>query len=315
MADKPLLSIVVNFFNNRREAARTLHTLSCEYQQGVDESLYEVIAVDNGSSEPLSEPFVSAFGGNFKYLFHETSSMSPAGAINRAIEVSQGRYVMVLIDGAHMLTPGIVSKTLTAIKLYDNPFVVTAAFYIGPDQQGKSHMAGYNQAVEDALLEKVQWKANGYNLFLATRNFIDESCPGWFGAFSESSCFILLKSTYQGLGGLEERFESKGGGLVSLDFFRSVMLLDDIDYVVLLGEGTFHQFHGGVATSAPPDEHPWQEFHQEYIRIREQEFEPIPRSPVYFGAIKPKALPATRLSANKGIDWWLKHFSSPKRHH
>ena len=40
----PRLSVVVNFYNMRREAARTLHTLSCAYQRGVDPSDYEVIA-------------------------------------------------------------------------------------------------------------------------------------------------------------------------------------------------------------------------------------------------------------------------------
>ncbi len=43
------LSVVVVFYNMRREAARTLHSLSRAYQQGIDELQYEVIVVENGS--------------------------------------------------------------------------------------------------------------------------------------------------------------------------------------------------------------------------------------------------------------------------
>ena len=43
------LSVVVVFYNMRREAARTLHSLSRAYQQGIDDLDYEVIVVENGS--------------------------------------------------------------------------------------------------------------------------------------------------------------------------------------------------------------------------------------------------------------------------
>ena len=43
------LSVVVVFHNMRREAERTLHSLSRAYQRGVDDLDYEVIVIDNGS--------------------------------------------------------------------------------------------------------------------------------------------------------------------------------------------------------------------------------------------------------------------------
>ena len=43
------LSVVVVFYNMQREAARTLHSLSRAYQQGIDDLDYEVIVVENGS--------------------------------------------------------------------------------------------------------------------------------------------------------------------------------------------------------------------------------------------------------------------------
>ena len=55
-----MLSVVVNFFNNRRKARNTLHSLTAGYRRGAEGLAYEVIAVDNGSSEPLSEAEVRA---------------------------------------------------------------------------------------------------------------------------------------------------------------------------------------------------------------------------------------------------------------
>ena len=43
------LTVVVVFYNMRREAARTLQSLSRAYQQGIDDVGYEVIVVENGS--------------------------------------------------------------------------------------------------------------------------------------------------------------------------------------------------------------------------------------------------------------------------
>jgi endo-alpha-1,4-polygalactosaminidase (GH114 family) len=48
-----MISIIVNLYNMRREAARTLFTLSQRYQRDVQTSDYEVIVVENGSIEPV----------------------------------------------------------------------------------------------------------------------------------------------------------------------------------------------------------------------------------------------------------------------
>ena len=59
-ADAVDLSVVVVFYNMRREAARTLQSLSRSYQEELDDIDYEVIVVENGSdeSEKLGADFV-----------------------------------------------------------------------------------------------------------------------------------------------------------------------------------------------------------------------------------------------------------------
>ncbi len=44
------LAVVVVMHNMRREAARTLHSLSRSYQRGIDDLDYEVVVVENGSA-------------------------------------------------------------------------------------------------------------------------------------------------------------------------------------------------------------------------------------------------------------------------
>jgi hypothetical protein len=84
----------------RREARRTLHSLSAAYQTGVDSSEYEVIAIDNGSALPLSEQEVQNHGPNFQYHFFSTDSVSPVDAVNAGVKMATGEYISVIVDGA-----------------------------------------------------------------------------------------------------------------------------------------------------------------------------------------------------------------------
>ena len=100
----------------------------------------------------------------------------------------------------------------------------------------------------------------------------------------------VTRSAWEELGGLDERFTSPGGGLVNLDFYRRACDRAS-DLVMLLGEGTFHQVHGGVATNVPPERHPWREFHAEYVAIRGADFAAPTRAAVYVGRCTSQALP------------------------
>ena len=107
--DAATLSVVVVFYDMRREAERTLHSLSRAYQQEIDDLDYEVIVVENGSSDEqrLGEDFVRGFGPEFRYLdLGSDATPSPAYALNRGIAISRGESLALMIDGAHVLTPG-----------------------------------------------------------------------------------------------------------------------------------------------------------------------------------------------------------------
>jgi hypothetical protein len=65
----------------------------------------------------------------------------------------------------------------------------------------------------------------------------------------------------------------------------------------LLGEGTFHQVHGGVATNALTS--PWQEFHAEYERIRGMPFAAPRVDSMYVGRLRSQAMPSIAWAAEQ----------------
>ena len=58
----------------------------------------------------------------------------------------------------------------------------------------------------------------------------------------------MRENLWNVLGGFDERFRSPGGGFVNLDTLSRAVALPGITAITLLGEGAFHQVHGGIAT-------------------------------------------------------------------
>ena len=76
---------------------------------------------------------------------------------------------------------------------------------------------------------------------------------------------------------------------------RACQLPDSL-LVTLLGEGSFHQVHGGVATNALAS--PFEEFHREYISIRGHGYARPDRPSVYLGSADRHSLPSVARSAS-----------------
>lgn len=266
----PILSIVVIFHNMQREARRTLFSLCTRYQNDVELGDYEVIAIDNGSAQPLSSDDVRGYGENFLHHFFATDAVSPADAVNAGVDMATGENVAVIVDGARMATPGLVWATLKGLQMYSNPFVCTLSWHLGPDIQGKSMQNGYNQTAEDKLLESIKWQEDGYRLF-EVATLAPSSKNGFLaGVPPECSWFAMPRASFQTIGGFDARFRSPGGGFVNHDFRNRALSIPKIEPVVILGEGMFHQFHGGIATNIKTQELPMtiKLFREEYRTIR-----------------------------------------------
>ncbi len=275
------ISVVVVFYNNRREAKRTLFTLSSGYQKGIDSGEYEVIAIDNNSSKPIDGKLVESFGSNFKYQYLKKSSISPCQALNIGIKAAKHPNVMCIIDGAHMLSPGVLKESQTVLAAFPKALVYTLPFHLGSILQNDSMLSGYNQKTEDLLLDTIDWKNNGYQLFGISE--IENANHSFFNAVLESNCFTINKEILLAAGGFDERFTSKGGGMTNLDVFKKLVEDFTTKQVALIGEASFHQYHGGVSTNVKREKHPLPEYRNEYKRIKGKEYTHPNFNPYFWG--------------------------------
>ena len=274
----PDVSIVVVAYNMGRELPRTLRSLSREMQIGLEQITYEIIVVDNGSNPPVppsSDPSVSV-------IRLDEAPPSPCHAINVGLRACRGDLIGVMIDGARLASPGLVHHALVASRLHSRPMISTLSFHLGPDRQERSVLEGYGRETEDALLASSGWEKDGYRLF-SISTLAASSKDGWFRPIFESNALFLPRSMWAELGGYEERFVSPGGGLANLDLFERAWSLPGVQHIVLLGEGTFHQFHGGVASNSPDP--PFDRWWAEYRAIRGRDLRGINTMPLYVGRV------------------------------
>ena len=244
------LSIIVVAYNMRREIPRTLQGLARSYQTGAIELDYEVQVIDNGSSERLDENSFPDIGAPVTLSYIDKAHPSPASAINRAVSESSGEMICLMIDGAHLLTPGVFQLALSAQRAFGEALVATRYFFMGPDEQNLSIEKGYSKAVEDELLESIAWPADGYRLFeVGTPLRAGAQNITWFNRMFESNCLFMSKHLFNDIGGAEERFDLPGGGFLNLDIYKRACDAPGVTPVQLVGEGSFHQLHGGTTTN------------------------------------------------------------------
>jgi glycosyltransferase involved in cell wall biosynthesis len=297
-----MLSVIVVVYNMQREAPRTLYTLTARYQRGVADNDYEVIVVDNGSTHPLTADLVGSFGSNFRYLMlGDVADPSPCKAINYAVERARGDLVGVMIDGARMASPGLIRYAMDALCLYEHGVVATLSWHLGPKPQSLSITEGYCQDVEDRLLGTIDWCENGYSLFNISA-FAWSSINGYFRNISESNAIFMRRAFFEKLQGFDEQFRLPGGGLANLDFYKRACEYQDSNAIVLLGEGTFHQVHGGIATNSTNGNYV-ESAYREYHAIRGREFAAPTNSHILFGRPTREALPWIASSATNAAEF------------
>jgi len=282
----PQLSVIVAVHDMPSQAPRTLLSLSRRHQRDVGDLPYEVIVVDNGSSPPLDAARVRALGPEFRIVTVQDAAQSPLAAVNAAVDASAGALVAVILDGACLVTPGVLAAGRSALLAWPDAFCTTYAWHLGHEQQTTAVQHGYDTATEERLLRQVGWPEDGYALFDVAA--LDPSNPdGWFGHLAESRFFMTSRRTWDRLGGYDEAFVAPGGGLGGLDLFERVCALDDVELVGLLGEGSFHQVHGGITTNSPVDR--WDELHDEYVRVRARSWSVPRRVMRWVGAVRGSA--------------------------
>ncbi len=241
------LSAVVVCYEMPRPIENTLRSLLPPYQRDLAVEDYEIILVDNGSRQPLEERLQKLSPNlRYHYLSPNECSANPAVALNFGVRQSRSSVVGLMIDGARLVTPGVLSWGLRLLALAPRALVEVRGWHLGPQIQNESVTSGYDSEEEQKLLAQIRWPEDGYRLWeIAART--PQTRNGYSARTAESNCIFLAREVFDVIGGLDERVTSAGGGWVNLDFFaRAVMATGPV--FTLLGEGTFHQVHGGAAT-------------------------------------------------------------------
>ena len=290
---EPKISVVIICYDMSREIVRTVKSFLPPYQIDTGPGDVEILVIDNGSPTPLDCMIVDQWPSDVEYIYLEDAQASPASALNFGVRRSRSSVVCPVIDGARMASPGLISAGLKALDYSERTFVSTIGFHLGKELQQLAVKQGYCQAVEDELLRGIDWYNSGYRLFEICAPGGSSRCA-WFGTISESNAPILRKSLFEEIGGFEEKFDIAGGGFVNLDFLTRAQSLEDVDYMLLLGEATFHQFHGGVTTSrhvqTPEDDGitTYEKYNRQYAAIRGKRYSHPQRLPILFGEFNPQ---------------------------
>jgi cephalosporin hydroxylase/GT2 family glycosyltransferase len=268
----PLFTIIVVFHNMRREAERTLTSLTRAYQRGIGDLPYEVLCVDNGSTPPLDADWVRGFGPEFRLIRPVEILPSPCRAINEAAAQAKGCYLAAMIDGAHVLTPGVFREVWDAFEEAPEAVVAIRQWFVGGDQRWLASV-GYSTTQEDMLFDKIGWPNDGYLMFKIGTP-IWESPHFWFAGIIESNCLFLPRALYERIGGFNEAFSEPGAGYANLDLFRRAAAAVEEPVIALVGEASFHQFHGGTTTNVSDEEKERRvrQYESNYVRIQGENF-------------------------------------------
>jgi hypothetical protein len=241
---------------------------------------------------------LGSFGGRLRSTSIDPAPPTPARAANLGVAMAESDFVGLLVDGARLASPGLLARALLARALAPRPIIATLGWHLGSTRHMDARDAGYDQAAEDQLLADSGWEDDGYRLF-SISTLAASSARGWFAPMGESNGLFMAKSLWDELGGLDEAFALPGGGLSNHDLYRRACELDGVQLVVLLGEGTFHQIHGGAATSGRIG---WDEMHAEYVKLRGRTYQPPQNERLYLGTVPDAALPHVEQSARRALE-------------
>jgi hypothetical protein len=290
------LSVIICIYDMPREAPRTILSAGLPYQKDVTAADYEVIVVDNGSQRRLPSNYLQAVPIGVRIVDMPDPRPSPVFALNWAARnLATGDILLFAIDGARIFSDRLYAATLAAHDLVEDAFAYTLGWHIGPKVQMQSVEEGYDEVEEDRLIARSGWPDRSAGLYEISV-FAGSSQAGFFGLITESNAFSVPRSLFERMGGFDERFTSPGGGLANLEIFRRYVCRDGARNVCLLSEGSFHQTHGGVATSGKIKS---DVFNAEHREIFGRDYWSPVYDALYHGPIRPEAVRFLRSSLDR----------------
>lgn len=297
---RPKLSIVLIVYKMADQAERTIRSLCPPYQQNVNADDYEILVIENHSDWLLGEQRAKQYASNVRYFLRDEKERTPVHAINFGANQARGSHIAIMIDGARMVTPGIVRHAIDAFRIAPNAAVSAPGYHIGEKLQQIAVNEGYNETVEAEFLQRIQWPTDGYRLFDIA--VLSGSCQGGFFQSNYESNFIATSiKRWKQLKGMNPRYNDFGGGNANLDFYKRLLESPSTPFYLLFGEGSFHQFHGGVTTGTLKEERSriYKQLDDQDIEIRGHNRAAPNVKTTFFGNAHPSAYKFLHYSLNR----------------
>lgn len=296
----PEISVVIVVHDMPQQALNTLRSFAVDYPRHVSQDDYEVIVVENESPNLLGEQAALSTGGNVRYMLRPNDGHSPVPSLIEGIAAARGQYLGIVIDGARMVTPRVLHYARTAFRITADAVVNVPGYHLGLAEQHRN--PEHDEQTERRILKHIDWTTDGYRLFEASVFFRGRHQHGFLLPLMESNCVFVSRYAYDLIGGVERRFDMPGGGMVNLDLYKRLVERPGARLFVTPGEGTFHQYHGGVTTKADERrEAMLDEFRAQYQQIRGVRYTMPDATPTLLGAVPGWAMPALTFSASCGV--------------
>ena len=151
------LSFVIPAYNVERYIERCLISI---FSQDVDESRYEVIVIDDGSTDNTLQILNEHTAGHINLRIVLQQNQGPSVARNKGIELSNGRYIW-FVDADDYILGGSIGKFLTEVQNEDFDVLCFPFKLIEPD--GKSYVGTYPQSLMNSNMTGKNAVKNGYN--------------------------------------------------------------------------------------------------------------------------------------------------------
>ncbi len=294
------ITFVVAAYNIPQQLERTLFTCGAEYQNAPADQI-EIIVVDNGSDPAVGNDLHDRHP-QLSRILRFVGDPSPIKALNEGIRQAKFDNVALIIDGAHMLTPGVFARSEEIFTRFERPVINVPQFMLGDVSQNFSHVDwAFDRETE--MLETLGWPTDGYSLFRYAVRATELQDRAELHHF-ESNCLITNKTVFDACGAFEERFTEPGGGMANPEIFWRLTHEPLNTYVVLPGEGSFHQDHGGTTTSITREERRelLEDFHENNRDITGVDGMEIVRAPHVHGKVPFAAQHVPTISHEYGIE-------------
>ena len=219
-----------------------------------------------------------------------------------------------MIDGAHVLTPGVLHFGMLGLSTYAPAVVSDAAVVRRPRRAARGRGQGLRRGLRGPALRADRMA--GRRLPAVRHRALHRRPRLVRRAVGEQLHLRAALAARPGRRDGPRASIAPGGGFANLDFFERMTTSPRINLVTILGEGSFHQVHGGTTTNAPESAERKEllgSYGEQYAEIRGNVFKSPAKIVHYVGALPDAARRTKARRMGAPVYFKLAHVDGDRR--